>query len=204
MGIVIMQGHTPDGFYMGKDGVIYSKRTGYFVNNDATETLIRYITRTRAEEDRADELLFWGTRGASCKDVQSAIGQFIFVQNKCREYTKRKMYHLTYSPDQFEKQYLDGNPGLLEGIAMRQSEVLFSQGFQVCYAAHVDSEKGVHIHYAVNSVNYYTGKMLNYTMRFNGMLNAVMTEISYRAISEYLGKVHPIACVYNEYNPVQL
>lgn len=36
------------------------RRKGNYMNEDAVGKVIRYITRTRKNEDRADELITWG------------------------------------------------------------------------------------------------------------------------------------------------
>lgn len=203
MGIVNRLGKPSEIDYMGSDGVRYTKKTGYFTNDDAPERLIRYVTRTRENESRDSELICWGVHGAAYADIATTIAQFMIVQQKCRDHTQRKMYHLSYSPDQYEKQLFNGDYRLVESIAKLQSSILFSIGYQVVYAVHKDDEKDIHIHFAVNSVNFYSGKMLCYSARFNNELNMLMTETSYRIIAKRRGKIYPLNHEYSVINPVQ-
>lgn len=43
--------------------ILITMRKGKYTNNDAVENVLRYVTRTRPMEDRADELIAWGGWG---------------------------------------------------------------------------------------------------------------------------------------------
>lgn len=59
------------------------------MNEDAVEKVIRYITRTRKNEDRADELITWGGMGVGCyASSELVIERFRAVQEV---YGKKQM-----------------------------------------------------------------------------------------------------------------
>lgn len=57
---------------------------GAYTNSSAITNSILYITRTRKNENRRNELVSYGARGASDNPVE-AIQQFKVVQQKYRE-----------------------------------------------------------------------------------------------------------------------
>lgn len=71
------------------------------------------------------------------------------------------MYHEVFSLLDEEVAALNWNMSLLISIAMECARKYFEQGFQVVYAIHHQSK--VHIHFAVNSINYRTGAKFHTT-----------------------------------------
>ena len=67
-----------------------------FTNADAVENLIRYVTRTRKNENRAGDLIKYGAAGAGYYlHPEDIIRQFLFVQNvyKINQRKGKRMYH---------------------------------------------------------------------------------------------------------------
>lgn len=146
--------------------VVMGRERGSYTNEDAVENVIRYITRTRKNEDRADELIAWGAMGAACYDTpELVIEQFRYVQGVygMRE-RGRRIYHevLGFREEEFERMWRDY--GLVYQVAVECAEKYYSMGHQVVFAIHhapKDGEgvnKGIHIHFAVNTVNFLNGK----------------------------------------------
>lgn len=140
-------------------------RQGNYTNRDAVENVIRYITRTRRNEDRRNELIAWGGYGVGCYATpELIIEQFECVQNVYGMGIRggRRMFHETLNIRKEEFEWLERDYGTIYRIAMKCAEYYYSVGHQVVFAVHYTENewgvnKGVHIHFAVNSVNFQTG-----------------------------------------------
>ena len=136
--------------------------TQYYKNKDAVESVIRYISRTRYNDPRRNELIGVGGAGINgFASVEDIIQQFLDVQNiyGIKERQGRRVVHLIYSfSDQEFSDLMHQNFELINLIARDISSFLFQKGFQVFYGIHYDPEKHAHIHFAINSINYLDGK----------------------------------------------
>lgn len=178
MGKLIIKGENKIRHYIDQNRELHTIRSGYFTNADAVKFLISYITRSRPDENRADELLFWGALGADECNVAQTIAQFEYVQNNIRTSTCRKMYHFVYAPDDDELRLLCHNISLIHKITIAQAQVFYNWGHQVAYAVHMNEACRLHIHYAVNAVNFMTGAMFRYTNEDYYGMSDYMTDIS--------------------------
>ncbi len=136
-----------------------------YTNALAIPNTIRYITRTRPDEDRLNELLLYGSPNVLIygKDgIQNAIDEFNTVQ---RYYHGRwikgpKVHHEVFRMSSDETDFFVKNYDrrrLLDGYALNCSRLYADLGFQVVYAVHLSSGKGMHIHFICNSVSYKDG-----------------------------------------------
>lgn len=166
-------------------------REGNYTNPDAIENVIRYITRTRRNETRGDELIGWGGMGVGCyASPELMIEQFHYVQ---RVYGMNKngrmLYHETFNITDEEFNKLDNDYNRVNWIALECAKVYYSNGYQVAYAIHDDikkvgTNKRVHIHFVVNAVNFMTGRKWHTSKResfnrersFNGILEGFMLD----------------------------
>ena len=133
-----------------------------FKNIDSAENLIRYITRTRPNEDRRHELIAYGfTYGNSySKPIEEVIREFEFVQ-KIYSATGCLMCHYVIRFNDKHFNLLESPIQTLNEYASNCCNILFQQGFQCCYAIHKnDDEELPHIHLAINTVNYTNGRKL--------------------------------------------
>lgn len=64
-------------------GKLIQRTRGTYVNDDAVENVIRYVTRTRPDEDRRNELIFFGGAGVS-QEPEQMIVQFKYIQRTFR------------------------------------------------------------------------------------------------------------------------
>ncbi len=147
-------------------------RYGNYTNSNAVENLIRYITRTRKQEERANELIAWGGWGIGCYATpELVIGQFRSVQKLYGIEARggRRLFHevLKLTDQEFEQLGLDYDK--LFQIAVRCAEYYYRMGHQVVFAIHYSkvNNMGVHIHFVVNAVNFMTGKKWHTNMREN-------------------------------------
>lgn len=148
------------------------RRNGNYVNKDAIENVIRYITRTRKNEDRGHELIDWGGMGVGCyASPELVIEQFHYVQNAYGKADGRKVYHevLGFTEEEFDRMWRDY--GLVYRIAMENASKYYSMGHQVVFAIHHapkdngSRNSGVHIHFVVNTVNFMNGKKWHTSFR---------------------------------------
>ena len=143
------------GIYVNKDG------DGRYRNPDAPEKLIRYITRTNGKDEK--DLISWGGEGVlDCCGVEFVINQFYFAQ---KAHTRnddfgRYMSHTLFSlSDNGAKTILEKNIDF-DCIARQMARDIFEHDHcQVVYGIHLPdkSDPHIHIHFAINAVNYRTG-----------------------------------------------
>lgn len=132
-----------------------------FKNKDAAKNLIRYITRTRPNEDKLHELIAYGFNFGNSykKPIEDIIREFEYVQ-KFYNATGSLMCHyiIHISPQNYA--CINYNLSALCCYAQECCDYLFSLGHQACYAIHSSEKNKLHIHIAINTINFTTGKKL--------------------------------------------
>ena len=144
----------------GKENNIYHRHSNYS-NSNAVKNLIRYITRTRENEDRGNDLIVYGAVGAGYDfHPDIIIKQFLFVQNKYGINSKggRRMYHEVFNLYDCEAADLNYDRMQLFWLGMECSKIYLKMGFQAVFAVHWEEGKHYHIHFAVNSINFTNGR----------------------------------------------
>lgn len=132
-----------------------------FNNVDAVENLIHYVTRTRENERRADDLIICGAAGASCNQkAEDMIQQFKYVQNTYRINSRkgRRMYHEVLNLLDHEAAWLNYDPVWFWRVGIECCQVYFQMGFQAVFAVHYEESKHYHFHFAVNSISFIDGR----------------------------------------------
>ena len=151
-------------------------RKGKYINSDAVEKTIRYITRTRSMEDRADELIAWGGMGiATYQTPELVIKQFCRLQTVYGIAARggSRVFHevLEIKEDEFVK--LGYDYARVWETAMSCANQYYEMGYQVIFAIHHAKDnchggnKGVHIHFVVNTISFLTGNKWHTNMRRN-------------------------------------
>ena len=133
----------------------------YYTNKDAVEKVIRYITRTRYNENKANELIKVGAAGINClSTINEMIRHIEYVQEiyQIKRRGGRRIVHEVYSFSEQEFRELNNDYGYIDMIAREISYYYYCMGHQVVYAIHYSQHKKVHIHFAINTINFYTGK----------------------------------------------
>ena len=139
--------------------------SGEYKNVNAVPNVIRYITRTRLNESRKTELIEYGASGASSRNPEFMIRQFCSIQktypskNQC----PRRIHHEVFSLDYEEQRVMLNALDLLSDFALSCcSYYFYEMQHQVVYAIHLpDREKHLHIHFAINTTSYETGRKLH-------------------------------------------
>lgn len=125
---------------------------------ESISTLINYI---------ADHPIDGGIQGIGCSNnPEEAAEQFVMtkkVMNK-KEGVQCRHYLISFE----EAEWI--NCENIGSIAYNIALFFWGQGYQTFYGIHQNSNEGMHVHIAVNTVNLYTGKKLpisrNFKQRF--------------------------------------
>lgn len=169
------------GIYLNKDN------RGAYCNPDAPEKLIRYVTRASGE--RKQELVSWGGAGVLEYSVESVIDQFYFSQ---KAHTRRGNFgryinHALFCFSPKGEYAIAKNNMDVDQIARQMARDIFEQDHcQVVYGIHNPdkTEPHLHIHFAINAVNYCTGnkrrenmtQTYNRNIRFNKIISDIISE----------------------------
>ena len=132
-----------------------------YKNDDSAEYVIRYITRTRKHEDKAHELVSYGSYHGFLyqKPVEEIISEFEFIQKQYQtEGSLMCHYVILVNPKLFAQ--MDNDIYRLNAYASACCKYIFNMGYQACFAIHNSKEKNLHIHLAINTTNYMNGYKL--------------------------------------------
>jgi len=130
--------------------------SGKYTNNQAIRYVLEYVTRIGKNASRRNELISYGFLGAS-NNPEEAIRQFYIIQRRLRaSYIGKRIFQEIL---QLKKEETDAliNVQWLYQSALECAYYYYNTGHQVCFAIHNDREKGCHIHFVINPVNFYTG-----------------------------------------------
>lgn len=138
-----------------------------YVNEEAVENLIHYITRSRINEQKED-LIGYGAVGICEYDPEAMIEQMKAIMELHGDMTgNRRMYHEFYVFTTEEILALGWNSSAILELARCMAEHYYRLGHVVVYAVHKNenSENGacVHIHFAVCGVSYMDGRLFQET-----------------------------------------
>lgn len=132
-----------------------------YQNNDATENLIRYITRTRANEDRAHELLSYGFNSGFTylKPIEDVIREFEYVHTTYQSDGCLMSHYVIHISNELYA-CMGENLNAVNTYATECCNFLFQMGHQACFAVHFSKKDRLHIHLAINRVNFTNGNKL--------------------------------------------
>ena len=159
-----------------------------YTNSDAPEKLIRYVTRTGGKPD--NDLLAWGGLGIlEYGGIELPINQFYHAQEA---HTRKGdfgkyMNHEIFSFSLAGEHVILQNNLDIDEIARRMARDIFEQDHcQVIYGVHApnNAEKHLHIHFAINAVNYRTGgkrhENMTQTLERNRRFNQLISDEIFR------------------------
>ena len=158
---------------------------GNYMNPDAVSNVLKYILRIRENEKRAHELLDYGGIGVpTYAEPNDYIASFLYVQTifNINKRKGRRLAHETLNFTQTEESFLLNNRAILHELAYSCANTYFIQGHQVVFAIHYDEAKRLHIHFAINAINYITGYKyhisLNDRLKREVLFNNIITDLS--------------------------
>lgn len=178
---------------IGENEIHYKKKN--YTNLDAVNNLIRYVTRTRENEDRAGDLIAFGAVGADYShSVDDMIQQFLYVQNVNGINSRggRRMYHEVFNLLDWEAERLANSPEWLWNVGMECSRIYYQMGHQAVFGVHWEPEKRCHIHFAVNTINFTDGRKWHTSMPEIKEREAVFNEILRRYQIMATGAIEPL------------
>lgn len=159
MGLLGIPKNTNKGSYKNNGNDIRYKNR-YYSNEDAVENLLHYVTRTRKNEERKDDLINYGAVGADYfHSVDDMIQQFRYIQYIHGINTRRgrRMYHEVFNMEDCEFERLAHSSEMLWQVGMECCQVYYQMGHQAVFAVHWEPEKRCHIHFAVNTISFING-----------------------------------------------
>ena len=160
MGLLGIPTNPNKGNYINNGNDIRYKNKNYS-NVDAVENLLHYITRTRENEWRKDDLINYGAVGADyLHSVDDMIQQFCYIQHIHGINTRhgRRMYHEVFNLEDCELERLAYATEMLWHVGMECCLVYYQMGYQAAFAVHWEPGKRWHIHFAVNTINFMDGR----------------------------------------------
>lgn len=161
----------------------------HYLNPEATEFVIRYITRTNKKSNK--DLLSWGGFGISeSLGIKAVINQFKEVQELHTRQGAfgRYMDHEWYSFSETSQAALLNYDVDLDALAREMAHDFYERdNCQVVYGVHKpdDAEKHVHIHFGINAVNFINGNKRRENMRQTKEREERFREMTERAIERY-------------------
>jgi len=121
--------------------------TNNYENNPAIKNLLRYVVSKKDTDECVD---YWGTKGL-LKDINKAYGVITRMQRYLKCDNGKRMIHFVIS---FPKDIRSEEMVFIIADAIAS---YLSSEYQLVYGIHVDTDN-YHIHFAMNSVSYITGK----------------------------------------------
>lgn len=149
--------------YSHREPGIFHIKSHEFKNKDGISNLICYITRTRINEDRQDELICYGLpSGCPCiRRPEEIIAEFEYISKSY--YTKgSKAVHYVIQISDYVFASMGNSMDQLKLCMVECAQYIFEvAGHQCCFAIHHSADLKLHVHFAINATNYRTGKKLN-------------------------------------------
>lgn len=144
---------------------------GQYSNAKAIENLINYIFNTNKTPNK-----IVGSTGVYPIERKRLIKEFIEVQTKYRNCKGRKIIHfiITFSEEESKRlEILD-----YQKIGYAVADYFDKQKHQVAFALH-ENKPNLHIHFAVNPVNYMSGKKYRLQYKENNILKELLNQLMY-------------------------
>lgn len=164
---------------------------GNYLRKRDIGNVIRYILRQRKKEESADELIAWGGFGVpEWRGAEGAIEAFEEVQKmhirngRFGRYIDHEYFDFTDDDRlRMEESNVD-----MDIIAREMAQDFYQEGTQVIYGIHEKMDKdgtiNLHVHFAVNTVDYRTGKKRRENMSGTRERSMKMNEIMEKHIKE--------------------
>ncbi len=200
MGILGIPTRKSKGNYHSSRNTVHYRKSNY-TNPDAVENLIRYVTRTRENEDRGNDLIAYGAVGTDYfHSADIMIQQFNYVQNIYGINSRggKRMYHEVLNLKDCEAERLDNAPEWLWKVGMECCQIYYQMGHQAVFAIHWEQEKRCHIHFVVNSINFRNGLKWHTSLPEIKHREAIFNEILCKYQIMATGAIEPLEFINKE------
>lgn len=151
------------------EAVIIKLSTEHYKTKKDMERLLKYIA-AKGSNGQRETLLKNGGKGVSSSPAKAAK-QMQAVQRAYGKESKRRMYHLIVSfPENMKEETA------ITDAAANIANMLF-ENYQVFYGIHAATDNW-HIHFAINAVNYKTGKKWHQTKKELTIMKKLISNIA--------------------------
>jgi len=150
-----------------------------FKNTDSANNLIRYITRTRLNEDRRNELVTYGFPYGNNfnKPIEQVIWEFEYIQQAYDTGGSLMCHYCIHIPPT-SRIVQNNDIEKLNAYAQECYNYMFNRGHQCVYAIHYSEKEKLHIHLAINTTNYMIGhKLRQYHKEVKTFIERPLSEI---------------------------
>ena len=159
-----------------------------YKNRDAISSTIKYITRTREHETKADHLICWGDHSGyhHGKTPAQTIAEFEYLHYGIFHKTGSSLLHFSIKPYPTEFQQLGSDFNRLANYAVACCQYIYTLGYQCCFAIHCAPGVDVHIHLVMSSVSYQEEyKFSQYPTNVYNMIEKPLIDLFYRHLYSY-------------------
>ena len=142
-----------------EDIVVKNVNCGKYKGKRDMLNLIKYITGNSTKLENQKSVRYIGAFGVPYNNPELCCDAMYIVKKYCSKTDKkfRSVYHFLIS---FQEYIDDAN--IVKFIAIEICQNFYNRGFQCIYGVHEDTEH-LHIHIAVNSTNFMTGKQMHFS-----------------------------------------
>lgn len=143
---------------------------GEYKNKDAIKNVITYILG-KGKENKTPNNIF-GALGVDYENINLTISQFEKIQRVYRKDSGKRILHIVVGFSKKEAFSLQQYLSIGYDIAK-----LFGGEHQVFFGLHENRKNKMHIHFAVNPVNVYTGEKIHWQKQDIVQLNENVRQI---------------------------
>lgn len=139
-----------------------------YSNRDAVEQLIAYCLHVDINNlNKFNNEVIYGCFGVNSLSPKTVINSMKNVKRWYHKEDGKLMHHVVLSLYTKRKSRVEERVKIASFVANDIGQFINYLGYQNITAIHVTYEYNVHIHIALNSVNYLTGKKLSKTKQFS-------------------------------------
>lgn len=114
------------------------------------QELTQYIAGEGTNKEK-EEVFYIGSKGLD-QEHDKAAKQIIKMQRALKKNNGRRMYHMIISFNTSTKNLLK-----VKAVSKAVAKIIYEEGYLVYYGIHTSTDN-LHIHFAIDSVNYLSGK----------------------------------------------
>lgn len=160
--------------------IVKNVKCGKYKEKKDVKDLIKYITGHSIIEKHQKTVRYTGGYGVHTCDPVLCYNDMYIIKKIYKKTTSknRSIYHFVIS---FSEYIEDANTVKL--ISIDICHHFYEQGFQCMYGVHEDTEN-LHIHIAVNSTNFKTGRQMH--LKYNELNNIItgLKKLAYNILKE--------------------
>ncbi len=161
-----------------KDIFVENVNPGKYKSRKDAIRLISYIFGHSEIKEKQKPVRYTGGYGVNSYDPYLCC-EDMYVIKKLYKKTKKGLRHIYHIVVSFPKYIEDANT--IKLISVDICQYFYQNGFQCIYGVHEDTED-LHIHIAVNSTSYKTGKQADLSIRDLKNISITLKKIAYHIL----------------------